>query len=683
MNTFERTIEYQFYLKKLYRNGSQLWSNMTCYTTLVDCYFGLRCLTWQNICDGKQQCMFGLDEDRCDELEFNECEENEYRCEDGSCIPLEYWLDGQADCSDRKEEQIFRDYTDGATCPLVSSRFNCDETIEHSTYFACGDGQFVFEFMSPLSSCYNFRFSMFFCELDTSQDKHSLRWTLDDGHCSQTVQINKNLTDLNEEEQCRFVLKCLLIQDKSNLCNKIMKKFSRRCSNRTIKYPEQPIILPYIQTFYNLSEIEDHREPNFIMFNGTIKCIGSRTLAQSNIGHVIWSEYVRTYPEDILFCRLFNRKDLRQNCFESSPSLSFLCLNSMKCISKHRLRDRMQDCIYEEDEATDQTCFSGKQHRLRCQTPSVCLLTSSIGNFIPDCLDRTDEYIIPMKSKLSRHLCTDKNTYECNILKTHIDSPSSILTNRHDEVILFRQYCDTFFDLAYGYDESFCKQWICPRDFYQCLNGQCIHVDSTLRSEQWGCADASDSIRLLIMPTLSEHNLRNEKVMRKLEYIIEYFNSSEAIIKSAFFTFCDQTIQYGCLLANVDNPLDFYANPPCIPLSKIGDGIIDCYGGLDERNTLTCGKNIYQQRGFDFHCSDQECIPYQRLCKDRCSNNADYLLCEEMKSLTPAGCEQLTGVDACISLYPQECDPLNIFNVYCNPIEPGIELYLYYCLEKR
>jgi hypothetical protein len=53
MNTFERAIQYQFGLKAKYRNGSQLWGNITCYTTLTNCYFGLRCLTWQNICDGK------------------------------------------------------------------------------------------------------------------------------------------------------------------------------------------------------------------------------------------------------------------------------------------------------------------------------------------------------------------------------------------------------------------------------------------------------------------------------------------------------------------------------------------------------------------------------------------------------------------------------------------------------
>ena len=57
-HTFDETIQYQFYLKKKYRIGSQLWGNITCYTALTDCYFGLRCLTWQNICDRKYTCCF-------------------------------------------------------------------------------------------------------------------------------------------------------------------------------------------------------------------------------------------------------------------------------------------------------------------------------------------------------------------------------------------------------------------------------------------------------------------------------------------------------------------------------------------------------------------------------------------------------------------------------------------------
>jgi hypothetical protein len=52
-NTFQDTVQYQFDLKAKYQDGSQLWGNITCYTTLTNCNFGLRCLAWQNICDGK------------------------------------------------------------------------------------------------------------------------------------------------------------------------------------------------------------------------------------------------------------------------------------------------------------------------------------------------------------------------------------------------------------------------------------------------------------------------------------------------------------------------------------------------------------------------------------------------------------------------------------------------------
>jgi hypothetical protein len=48
--------------------------------------------------------MDGIDEDHCEELEYNEYEENEYRCRDGSCISEQYWLDGQYDCFDQSDE---------------------------------------------------------------------------------------------------------------------------------------------------------------------------------------------------------------------------------------------------------------------------------------------------------------------------------------------------------------------------------------------------------------------------------------------------------------------------------------------------------------------------------------------------------------------------------------------------
>lgn len=72
----------------------QMWGQIICYNTL-QCEYGMLCLDWRNICDKQQNCMNGIDEEHCDLLEFNECDDNEYRCNDGMCIPDEYWLDGK------------------------------------------------------------------------------------------------------------------------------------------------------------------------------------------------------------------------------------------------------------------------------------------------------------------------------------------------------------------------------------------------------------------------------------------------------------------------------------------------------------------------------------------------------------------------------------------------------------
>ncbi len=45
---------------------------------------------------GAQNCMDGIDEENCDEMEMNECAKNEFRCQNGLCIPEEYWLDGKS-----------------------------------------------------------------------------------------------------------------------------------------------------------------------------------------------------------------------------------------------------------------------------------------------------------------------------------------------------------------------------------------------------------------------------------------------------------------------------------------------------------------------------------------------------------------------------------------------------------
>ena len=623
--------------------------------------------------------MYGIDEDHCEELEYNECEDNEYRCNDGSCIAEEYWLDGEYDCSDKSDERDnIGKIQKRQTCSLISSEFDCDETTAASNYFACGDGEFTTEAVSSQDKCYNYRMVMYFCELDWKSYKKHPGWTLADGHCTDKGWIEKNLTDLNDSEKCVLYLKCKLTDGASDICNDAVDDFESLCANRTIIYPSEPALHPYIKTVYQLSSSRSIAQPNYVLFDGSIKCIGHQAPIELYSFSIKWSEFEIYYPNDILFCKkllemnILNLK-IDEPCWRNKYQ-SFLCQRSWECISKYRLRNGVSDCHHAEDESEDQKCYMRKQQRLKCSDDlSLCLSVSSIGNFIIDCDEGNDEYIAKLKWNLLDYQCTKRSSIECQVLKSYIQSPTLLSTIVNDQVPIFRQYCDSLMHLPIGYDESRCNEWKCPRDQFQCEGGHCIPVEHVTNPHdfEWHCPDASDHIGLFRSTNISDHNARLV-TYADLEEKRRYLN--ETLVRTSyepFPTFCDLTKEYGCILAGVDQPLNFSTNRPCINLTQIGDGTVDCYGGLDERNLFTCGKNIYQERGFDFHCSNEECIPYHRLCIDRCSNNADHLLCVQLKHFFNPSCEHRAHIGVCARGDYEECYSIGIGNYYCDSQRSG------------
>lgn len=72
---------------------------------------------------------------------------------------------------------------------------------------------------------------------------------------------------------------------------------------------------------------------------------------------------------------------------------------------------------------------------------------------------------------------------------------------------------------------------------------------------------------------------------------------------------------------NISYPRNIQSNRPCISLNQIGDGHVDCTGGLDERNNLQhC--HFTKMLGYHFQClSTQSCISYFMHCPDRCDDN--------------------------------------------------------------
>ncbi|CAF1551514.1 unnamed protein product [Adineta ricciae] len=123
---------------------------------------------------------------KCDLLEFNECEEDEYRCDNGMCIPEDFWLDGvldpfnitdgykypiESDCMDWTDERY--GLHTGYWCPTNPRNIECDEHMTPIRYWSCGDGQFISwsdrmvlqHVLPPYETSYNGRNLYYFCEL--------------------------------------------------------------------------------------------------------------------------------------------------------------------------------------------------------------------------------------------------------------------------------------------------------------------------------------------------------------------------------------------------------------------------------------------------------------------------------------------------------------------------------------
>lgn len=82
---------------------------LTCYIALR-CQVNLFCLNWRQICNGIVDCGRGEDEraDLCFQIESNPCHsENEFRCQDGRCIPMTMRLNSISACLDLSQMQLF------------------------------------------------------------------------------------------------------------------------------------------------------------------------------------------------------------------------------------------------------------------------------------------------------------------------------------------------------------------------------------------------------------------------------------------------------------------------------------------------------------------------------------------------------------------------------------------------
>ncbi len=274
----------------------------------------------------------------------------------------------------------------------------------------------------------------------------------------------------------------------------------------------------------------------------------------------------------------------------------------------------------------------------------------AVGDQYDDCKNTHDEYSHEDDVNLKNFICISRNSVHCKFLRHYLLQSSQETTSttffstgvdNAMKVLKFWSYCDTIWDLNYGIDETDCLEWKCPLDepYYQCKTGQCIPFE-WLCNGVWDCSDGSDEegFQLLTERNIVEHNLE------MFQFLNLSLTQQEDICfrknrERPFISLCNYTYEYPCLLANVKDPLNFMLNRPCINLTKLGDGYIDCYGGLDERNLLNC--SVHEQLGFSFKCDNSNvCIREINHCgtTHRCPNGEDRYLCLHLLNNEPIRC---------------------------------------------
>ena len=666
--TFDDTLYWEVEMRNDNRWEMQRVSDIVCYRTLI-CDSGLLCLDWRDICDGIEHCMSGSDEENCDKLEFNECEDHEYRCVNGMCISEGYFLDGEYDCLDWSDEkELYNDQS----CAFQGASFECDDRMCLRNQWSCGDGQCIdnrlnFQQEYTYRQCRSLRDQFHMCEWNHVENQ----WTLPNGKCYRSSDYEETLLrPRNDSEKCLYFIKCVLSQGLEKNCpckddSNCLHRLEVPCPSGVIGYPNGALIAPYIFTFYTAVPYESIKTPDRMEIKGIIRCRGRPTEQLHVLSYQISLDLNQL---EASLCK--SVEGIVSEKFRYADSRTFnnrsyhffdVCQMSNKYISAYCIRDGYKDCAYKEDEEENDrfanSCSNIQRHRFRCsEEQSTCLPVTKLGDYESDCANNRDEWWMEGERDLWNAVCKQYSKVDCEFLRQYVQTSGNMgRTNSSNEQlqlpkIPFHSYCDTFWYTSSKDDENIalCQQWWkCPENQWQCRSGQCIDRQWLL-DRQWDCVDASDE-QGLVFP--SNYSSLHQSSPLELKHLAEQFQTLYG--NQSFWKVCNFSIEYPCIRANVVDPFNLTQNRPCIGLHQIGDDRVDCAGGVDERNTLkhclspTMLGNSFQCSAnptcidYIFHCSERyddiyvQCYGYEKT--SNCSSESAFT-CLDGQRMTNARC---------------------------------------------
>ncbi|CAF0744979.1 unnamed protein product [Adineta steineri] len=435
-------------------------TTLTCYIHL-ECDRGSisLCLDWSEICDGIVDCRNGIDEEPCWQLNINQCEDNEYRCENGQCIDKIFFDDDSNvfECLDRSDEKLPYRHT------FID--INSEPTFSKEDIKCSNRNMLILVKMT--SSCVQHRTGLIEKLMFTDKPQNI------SNDCWLAILCQWNTK----------ILSALICDDISSDGN-FTEIINQTCPDM-LYMPSSPVLFGHIYFLYTKEDMLEPNlyipEPRYLCYNDQL-CSGfylNRTLFTFNnatcrrpedfplqfplngFNRGAWnSRYALRLFTQLHQCNAVNYNEpLRCNTLDV-----YKCLNSSKCISKNLLCNGINDCDYKDDEqcsSIDHLCLNSELYHLtRCTTKDYCISPALVNNGICDC--GFNEY----------NLCDEEDTSERDTGK----------------YISFPTICDRFTELIpveigerYETDETECEHWICNNSYTRC-------------NEFWNCLDGADEV---------------------------------------------------------------------------------------------------------------------------------------------------------------------------------------------
>ncbi|CAF1016974.1 unnamed protein product [Adineta steineri] len=577
-------------------------------TTISEtCYKGLlankclnqNCLNWRQFCDGFYDCEMGEDERFCLLLEANICQDDEYRCRNGLCIPLSFSFDYVYDCLDRTDEsysprkrelsQLNRlldtDYPACSENPsMFCEEYSCYYLEQSCETFKC----LAYTSIHPFKSkCYNKESELLWTNMFAYHNSiriecwHVFMCLLELDNIKYTPFITQRCSVIcGWSPDLRFDIPSFINRLNLSRIRDCAKGARSHCPNTLFVFPQQQVNIPFpanVTMIYNRSDPNFHNLglPQHVCYDGTwCEQHGHsskevcRTLNQLGIQVTNMLTYWHFYGLLKRFFAMNCHPPILSTQFEVNEKNLYKCSKSNRSISLYRLKDGTYDCPYHDDESFtyEKVCSFNLTDRMLCSEgclPKRDVLAQNPGDI---CYSSELSHITECRSP------TNKYNFGCQWIRAGLQIPRS---ENDLDIFQFWKICDGQVDDPDASDERNCELWkkTCNR-----RNEQCNYY--------WDCIDGSD------------------------EHSCDYNKDSLFISPDYYYCFTSTGLKY-------------------IHIKQVGDGQIDCLGATDERDGY-CLMKYPDSPSQRFRCTNSsKCILVEHVCdgKNHCPNGDDELPC--------------------------------------------------------